>query len=142
MQLDAFAVPVGVSGKTSPEPSQQTADETLLSWLANWLEPDYLYRETDGKAPELLSERTGCVNGACWTRSFSDWPSDAAVCSLSSILEIGEVDSRYYLSAKACAGILHRADKRGKELPTMLRLALQAVAVELKEPVNLGGRTQ
>jgi hypothetical protein len=53
---------------------------------------------------------------------------DAGVCSLSDILETGDVPQRYYLSVKACAGILRRAEKRGKELPPQLALALQAVA--------------
>jgi hypothetical protein len=35
---------------------------------------------------------------------------------------------RFYLSSKACAGILRRVEKRGKELPPALRLALEAVA--------------
>lgn len=33
--------------------------------------------------------------------------------------------SRYYLSAKACQGILNRAAKRGKELPDVLKKALE-----------------
>lgn len=45
---------------------------------------------------------------------------------LSDILEEGAVDKRYYLSAKACRGILNRADKRGKELPEILRTALES----------------
>jgi hypothetical protein len=53
---------------------------------------------------------------------------DDGVCSLSDILETGDVPQRYYLSAKACKGILRRADKRGKELPPQLARALQAVA--------------
>ena len=32
---------------------------------------------------------------------------------------------RYYLSAKACAGILRRAERRGKELPDLLRVVLE-----------------
>ena len=69
------------------------------------------------------------------TLSLSEWnhtlvPSHSgdAVCSLSDVLETGDVPRRYYLSARACAGILRRAEKRGKELPTALRQALQAVA--------------
>jgi hypothetical protein len=38
------------------------------------------------------------------------------------------VPQRYFLSATACRGILRRAEKRGKELPEALKLALQAVA--------------
>jgi hypothetical protein len=33
------------------------------------------------------------------------------------------------LSAKACAGILRRAERRGKSLPPMLKAALEAVAI-------------
>ena len=47
--------------------------------------------------------------------------------TLSQILQ-SNATARYYLSQKACAGILRRAEKRGKELPTALRQALQAVA--------------
>ena len=53
---------------------------------------------------------------------------DASVCSLSDILETGDVPQRYFLTAKACAGILRRAEKRGKELPEALKSALVAVA--------------
>jgi hypothetical protein len=51
-----------------------------------------------------------------------------AVCSLSDILETGAVPQRFFLTAKACRGILRRADKRGKDLPPQLLQALQAVA--------------
>ena len=55
-------------------------------------------------------------------------PSEDAVCSLSDILETGDVPQRYYLTAKACLGILRRAERRGKELPPQLLKALQSVA--------------
>jgi len=54
--------------------------------------------------------------------------SDDGVCSLSDILETGDVPQRYYLSAKACLGILRRAEKRGKALPPLLARALKVVA--------------
>ena len=62
------------------------------------------------------------------TLSISDWPSDASVCSLSDILETGDVPRRFFLSAKACRGILRRAEKRGRELPAALESALKDVA--------------
>ena len=62
------------------------------------------------------------------TLSTLEWPSDAAVCSLSDVLETGVVPQRFFLSATACQGILRRADKRGKELPPALQAALQQVA--------------
>jgi len=63
-----------------------------------------------------------------WTLNGSESPSAAAVCSLSDILETGSVPPRFFLSAKACSGILRRAGKRGKALPLALHNALQAVA--------------
>jgi hypothetical protein len=60
--------------------------------------------------------------------------SDEGVCSLSDILETGDVPQRYFLSAKACMGILRRAEKRGKELPPQLARALQVVADS--EPIS------
>jgi len=63
-----------------------------------------------------------------WTGTSVPFPSDDDVCSLSDILETGTVPQRYYLSAKACRGILRRAVKRGKELPAALEAALQTVA--------------
>lgn len=59
--------------------------------------------------------------------SISEWPSDAVVCSLSDILET-DVPRKFYLSAKECQGILRRAERRGKELPTNLLRALQQAA--------------
>ena len=45
----------------------------------------------------------------------------------------GESAPEYYLSAKACAGILRRAERRGKELPQVLREALEAQAYGIVE---------
>jgi hypothetical protein len=71
----------------------------------------------------------------CWTLNTSEHshtlgPSHngGVVCSLSDILETGDVPRRFFLTPKACAGILRRAEKRGKALPEVLRRALAAVA--------------
>lgn len=66
-------------------------------------------------------------HGVAWTHSGLEWPNDAVVCSLSDILE-PEVDSKYFLSPKACKGILRRAEKRGRELPLALMEALTQIA--------------
>lgn len=66
--------------------------------------------------------------GVFWTLNTSAWPNDASVCSLSGVLETGPIPPQYFLSARACSGILRRAAKRGKELPTALRVALEQVA--------------
>ena len=65
-----------------------------------------------------------------WTLNGSEWPSAVVVCSLSDTLETQAVPQRFYLSQKACAGILRRAEKRGKALPEMLRQALLQVTIQ------------
>jgi hypothetical protein len=52
---------------------------------------------------------------------------------LSDILETGDLPQRYFLSAKACRGILRRSENRGKTLPLALEQALQQVAVQTSE---------
>jgi hypothetical protein len=74
-----------------------------------------------------LSGRNGPQFGGCLTLNGSEWPSDAVVSTLSQALE-NSVDQKYFLSPKACAGILRRAGKRGKKLPELLEAALVAVA--------------
>lgn len=72
----------------------------------------------------------------CSTLNSSEWPSDGAACSLSAILEPNP-DPKFYLSPKACRGILRRAEKRGRELPPPLLKALRARA---EEDTQEGGR--
>ena len=71
----------------------------------------------------------------CWTLNISEAPRNVAgessswpVATLSQVLETGELPQRFYLSPKACAGILRRAAKRGKALPPMLEAALRQAA--------------
>lgn len=54
--------------------------------------------------------------------------SEGGVCSLSDVLETGEVQPQFYLTPKACAGILRRAEARGKKLPEQLERALASVS--------------
>ena len=63
-----------------------------------------------------------------WTLNGLESPNDVVVSSLSATLETGDVPPRYFLSAKACSGILRRAEKRGKSLPPSLQDALVAAA--------------
>ena len=62
-------------------------------------------------------------HGDALTRSFGEFPREEDVSILSQILMAG-VPEKYYLSQKACLGILNRADARGKELPELLKKAL------------------
>jgi len=67
----------------------------------------------------------------------ADAESSLLVASLSDVLEIGTVPPRFSLSPKACSGILRRAERRGKALPPMLKVALeQSAASGQKEQVD------
>ena len=66
--------------------------------------------------------------GGFSTPNTSEWPNAAAVCLLSHVLETGPIPERFFLSPKACAGILRRAEKRRKALPLLLEQALQQTA--------------
>ena len=72
------------------------------------------------------------LHGECWTLSTCEWtafqePSHSVggVCSLSDILETGDIPLRYYLSRQVCLGIIRRADACGVELPLVLRNTLE-----------------
>lgn len=66
-------------------------------------------------------------HGGSWMLNTGASPNDVVVSSLSQILE-GSPHRKYYLSPKACLGILRRAWERGKELPLQLKEALMAQA--------------
>lgn len=66
--------------------------------------------------------------GASWMPNTSAWPNDADVCSLSSVLETGLIPQKYFLSGRACAGILRRAERRKKTFPARLVAVLKAAA--------------
>jgi hypothetical protein len=64
-----------------------------------------------------------------------------SVCSLAEILE-PHVALKYYLFGVACRGVLRRAEKRGRALPSMLRRELEYVCLHfpatLKEAIAMG----
>ena len=115
--------PSGWSGRMSPEYCHPTADGILEPSSGRWANSGM------GSPTECLTLSTSEA-AASPTLSHSA----AVVCSLSDILETGDVPQRYYLTARACAGILRRAEKRGKELPPQLAAALHAV--EASEPTS------
>jgi len=58
--------------------------------------------------------------------STSEFPKDGGVSSsLRNVLETQPVLPKFYLSARACEGILRRAERRGKTLPEALDKALR-----------------
>jgi hypothetical protein len=106
--LNAIA-PDGLSGKMSLESCQAGEDGTLLPSSNRW--------SNSGMA----------CPGESWTLSTSESHKGEGESLLSDILETGDIPPRFFLSRKACEGILRRADKRGKELPDILSHALMRV---------------
>ena len=103
--------PAGSSGKMSPVSCLREEGGTLVPSSGRWSNSGM------GSPTE------------CWTLNTSEFPSVVVESSLSRVLETGELPPRFYLSAKACTGILRRATKRGKQLPPMLEKALTSAAV-------------
>lgn len=80
-------------------------------------------RTESGQKQVLSPEMDGALRGELSTLNFGESPSVAVESRLSWILE-DNVPERYYLSARACEGILSRASRRGKALPEILHTAL------------------
>ena len=68
-------------------------------------------------------EDDGAWCGELTTRNTGEFPNAVVVSRLSQILE-ETPQEKYYLSAKACRGILRRAERRGKDLPKLLKQVL------------------
>lgn len=76
-----------------------------------------------GGATTMKWEDDGAWLGECMTRNTGESPNAAVVSRLSQILEVTPQE-KYSLSAKACQGILRRAERRGKDLPELLKTVL------------------
>ena len=132
LQLLTDIGPSGWFGKTSPESFQAPAEPTLQAYWLSSLAGQSSHQPAGGATAESYRASKGLTasHGECLTLNTSEYPSAAVVCSLSDVLEGGNVPQRFFLSAKACSGILRRAEKRGKKLPEQLRVALEAVAIQ------------
>ena len=93
--------PIGSSSRMCPVSCLPPKDETLGFSCERWMNSGILAR------------------GQAWTHNGSEWRSGASACSLSDILETGEIPQRYFLSPRACAGIVRRAARRGRPAPTI-----------------------
>ena len=120
------------SGKMCPEHSAATKGETLRqsskrSSASQSRKPPILKcLKKDGQlggATTMKWEDDGAWLGECMTRNTGESPNAAAVSRLSQILE-ATPQEKYSLSAKACQGILRRAERRGKDLPELLKTVL------------------
>ena len=121
------------SGKMFPEPSPAQTERTSgrsLKKPAELLTAPYLYldlREGYGNLLGPYWEINSPLLGEYMMLNTGPSRKGASASSLSQILE-AEPHPKYYLSKTACLGILRRAKKRGKELPTVLKKALEIQA--------------
>ena len=97
-----------------------------------------LRRAGQSQGVSTMSWEPGALLGEFTMRSFGEYPSEENASRLSQILE-DSPHPKYYLSEKACLGILTRAERRGKELPPKLKAALLAQSRPKSEAENLGG---
>lgn len=131
------------SRKTSQEPLVQTTEKISepcwknLRTLNNQTLLFLDLRKENGAKPEQSQETDGAWLGDSSTVNISEWLSVENVSLLSSTLE-ASAPEKYYLSARACQGILTRASRRGKRLPELLEAAL----LEMIEWWQKGGGTQ
>lgn len=119
-------------GKTCPEHSAPTEEQTSEQFSKRRSKsfavkpPLFLCLEKDGLRADALPmwKANGALLGEFSTRSFGEYPNVDEESHLSQILE-DSPHPKYSLSVKACQGILRRARRRGKELPQLLKNALE-----------------
>ena len=90
-----------------------TPDACTTSWVNGVLLGEYR-TDSFGERPNRLTEE----------QSYPAHPNGVGVSRLSQIL-VDDAPPKYCLSARACQGILSRAERRGKKLPDELREALE-----------------
>lgn len=107
-----FSLPAHVRDAQSAKRFLSTIAEPTSSWCS----------------PSSPTSGFTTSRGECWTAVTSECPSGGdASTSLQDVL-LDEAPERFSLSPRAAAGILRRAQKRGRVLPQALRLALMEVA--------------
>ena len=119
-----------LSGRTYQEPlvptKEKTSKQSYKHSQTSAKKDVFLFLNLKGESGSLLGaswEMVGALPGESMTLNFGESPSEERESTLSAILDLNAPD-KYCLSQKACAGILRRAEKRGKILPDMLKEAL------------------
>ena len=124
-------IQLSLFGKTCQERSAPTEEKisgpcwkNLPAWNNQTLQfLDLRVGGAGGAKPEQSPETDGLWLGDSLMLNIGESPREESVSLLSQILE-DNVPQKYYLSARACQGILARASRRGKPLPELLKNAL------------------
>ena len=108
----------GFSGKMSPVSCQLTEDGRLEPSSGRWW-----------NAGILSPTESSSLNISEHNHTLVPFPSNEGVSSLLDILELtGEHLQEFYLSERACKGIVRRAEKEGRKLPGFLEPVLRKIA--------------
>ena len=120
-------IQLSLFGKTYPEHSPAILGETLEPCSKKSHKPIFQCLEVNGgRTPEWFEAKGFTRRGASSTVNIGVSPSVAKESFLSEVLE-PIVPKKYHLTAIACAGILRRAEKRGKIRSPILEKALKSV---------------
>jgi hypothetical protein len=115
------ALSVATKGKTSKQSSKRSVTSGgghPILYLS--------LQKGSGFLPETSWETVSLLPGASWMPLAGAYPSVERESFLWQILQ-ENAPPKYSLTKAACMGILRRAEKRGKELPPMLKEALEEV---------------
>lgn len=144
-------IQLSLFGKTCQEhsvPTEEKISEPCWKNLPAWNNQTFQFLDlqagvADGTKPEQSLETDGLWLGDSLTLNIGEFPNAERESLLSWILE-DNVPQKYYLSARACQGILARASRRGKALPELLKTALlETIALsESHNQVNANKNTE
>ena len=129
--------PASSSGRTSPESSTPRTTPSAVSWensLAQTL--PFRHPQVDGRVQVWMPAPSERRRGECSMLNISECPNAAVVSSLwDVVLKKGSHSTlqRYFLSPRACRGLMKRAKDRGKTLPPTLREVLERTARSLPQ---------
>lgn len=134
----------GVGKEAAPEaPSVGSGSVSCPSWLlascSGKMSQGVFPPTTEQTSPDSwprLATSGMAVRGAFWTANTPEWTSgpwpsrsDGGVCGLSAwLMQTWMVPQKYYLSRRACLGVLNRSERRGRPLPPALEAALREQA--------------
>lgn len=130
-------IQLSLFGRTYPELFQVTAERILEPCLKKSQTPIFqCLQVANGQPQEWLEGGRLTQLGESLTLNIGEYPSVENESTLSEILE-DNVPEKYYLSPKACLGILRRAKNKGRKLPDNLRIALEQKVAEGGEVLGL-----
>lgn len=130
-------IQLSLFGRMYTELFQVTTERILEPCLKKSQTPIFqCLQVANGQPQEWLEGERLTPLGESLMLNIGEYPSVENESTLSEILE-DNVPEKYYLSPKACLGILRRAKNKGRKLPDNLRIALEQKVAEGGEVLGL-----